>query len=248
MAINLRSGRARLLLSSSLIMLIVVFANITLAQRGESQSDLINHFDTAIYDAAVYKESNLRPLNPLKFDPSTLTAKVVTLTAAQYSKGSYQLPDDVWVTATPEVRNKCQGVAGNLALWLRQLLGLHPNTAVTCFVVMEVKQGDIFRPTADPDATAIWPCGNSQVKDCGESFPEGVSEGHIKWMANQMLSAYLISKPMKTNGYPWTRLGYTYNWRRGADRYGASEYVIRRGAVVNVEETIPYPEYCGPGK
>jgi hypothetical protein len=245
MVINLRPGRAGPFLNSSLVLLIVVFANITLAQqRDKSQSDLIKHFNDAIHDAAVYKESNLRPLNPLKFDSSTLTAKVVTLTAAQYSKGSYKLPDDVWVTAAPEVKNKCQGVGGNLPMWLRQLLGLHPNTEVTHFVVMEVKKGDIFRPTANPDATAIWPCGNSQGRDCGEFFQEGVSEGHIKWMANQMLSAYLISKPLKANGYPWTRLGYTYNWRRGADRYGASEYVIRQGAVVNVEEIISYREYC----
>jgi hypothetical protein len=148
----------------------------------------------------------------------------------------------------PEVKNKCQTARGDLELWLRQLLGLHPNKQVTHFVVMEVKKGDIFRPTVNPDPTTTWPCGDPKTKECGESFPEGVAEEHIKWMANQMLSSYLISKPLKTDGYPWTRLGYTYNWRPGADRYGASEYVVRQGAVVNIEEIVPYREYCGRRK
>ena len=249
MITNFRPRRERLFLNSSLVLLIIVFANFAPAQQiDDSQSQLIKRFNEAIYDAAVYKESNLRSLHPLKFDSSTLTAKVVTLTAAQYSKGSHQLPNDVWVTAVPEVKNKCQGVGGDLAMWLRQLHGLHPNTKMTHFVVMEVKGDDIFRPTANPDATTILPCSNSQTKECGEFFPEGISEGHMKWMANQMLSSYLTSKPLNTDGYPWTRLGYTYNWRRGVDRYGASEYVIRQGAVVKVEEIIAYREYCGPSK
>ena len=248
MVINFRPGRSRLFLSSSLL-LITVFAGITPAQQREkSQSELIKRLDKVIYDAAVYKDSNLRPLNPLKFEPTTMTAKVVTLTGYEYSKGSYTLTRDLWVTAVPEVKNKCQGVRGDLALWLRELLGLHPDSQVKHFVVIEVKKDDIFRPTPNPDATTTSPCGSSQAKNCGEFFPEGVSDRHIKWIANQMLGSYLISKPLKSDGYPWTRLGYTYNWRRGSDRYGASEYVIRQGAVVNVEEIIPYREYCSPRK
>ena len=32
------------------------------------------------------------------------------------------------------------------------------------------------------------------------------------------------------------------------DRYGASEYVIRQGAVVKVEQMIAYRQYCRPSK
>jgi hypothetical protein len=49
------------------------------------------------------------------------------------------------------------------------------------------------------------------------------------------------------DGYPWTHLGYTYNWRPGEDRYGTSEYVIRQGATAWVQEVIdPSYEYCRP--
>src|SRR4030095_7387802 len=90
MITNFRHRRARLLLNSSLVLPIIVFANFAPAQQiDDIQSKLIKRFNGAIHDAAVYKESNLRSLHPLKFDSSTLTAKVVTLTAAQYSKGSH---------------------------------------------------------------------------------------------------------------------------------------------------------------
>jgi len=39
------------------------------------------------------------------------------------------------------------------------------------------------------------------------------------------------------NGYPWTHLGYTYNWAPGGDRYGASEYVIRGNAKAVIVDT-----------
>ena len=233
----------------SLAAIITISADRTPAQQiRERQPEATRRLNHAIYDSAVYKQSNLRPLHPLEFDSSTLTTKVVTLTSYQYSKGPTTLGRDVWVTAVPEVKDKCQGVRGDLAMWLRQLLGLHPDSSVTHFVVIEVKRADIFRPSADPDPTRKWPCSDPKTKNCGEVLPEGASEGHIKWMANQMLGAYVISKTMKEDGYPWTRLGYTYNWRRGADRYGASEYVIRQGSVVNVEEIIPYRDYCGRRK
>ncbi len=77
--------------------------------------------------------------------------------------------------------------------------------------------------------------------DCGNAFPSSTSPAHYQWMAVETL--YLHTIP---NGYPWTHLGYTYNWAPGADRYGASEYIIRanaKGVIVNNE---PLVRYCAP--
>jgi hypothetical protein len=63
-------------------------------------------------------------------------------------------------------------------------------------------------------------------------------------MAKQMLSSYIVAQPVLADGYPWTRMGYTYNWKPGADRYGASEYVLRKNAVVTINQVVPYREYC----
>jgi hypothetical protein len=61
----------------------------------------------------------------------------------------------------------------------------------------------------------------------------------VRWIADTMLSHWMIPQ-----GYPWTRLGYTYNWRPGASRYGASEYVVRAGSRVRVLSVAPAAEYC----
>jgi hypothetical protein len=45
--------------------------------------------------------------------------------------------------------------------------------------------------------------------------------------------------------YPWTGLGYTYDWcSQDTKHVGASEFVIRPGSVVNVTAIIDRNTYC----
>ena len=228
--------------------LILAALTLTVFAQVQTQNDpeLMSAYNNAIYDASVYKFSNLRPLKKLEFDAQSHTARVVTLTSFPYTTGvTKPLAVDVWVTAVPEVQTTCQQFTGDVALRLRQLLGLPPAQKFTHFVVITVKQGDVFRPTVNPDPTTTLPCDCSVEVNCGQAFPKNVSPEHITWIANQMLSLYAISEsPQTRNGYPWTRLGYTYDWAPGATKYGASEFVIRRGSVVTVEEIIPFETYC----
>ena len=214
--------------------------------KSQTNQELMNVYKNAIYDAAVYKFSNVRPLKKLEFDPKTHTARVVTLTDYPYTRGKTKpLGIDVWVTAVPEVQNACQSFKGDIGLRLRQFLGFPPEHKFTDFVVITVKRKDIFRPAPNPDPTTTSPCGNAMESNCGEAFPQRVSKKHVKWLANQMLSSYVISESAQTrDGYPWTRLGYTYDWRPGSNKYGASEFVIRKGSKVKVEEIVPYETYC----
>jgi hypothetical protein len=79
--------------------------------------------------------------------------------------------------------------------------------------------------------------------DCGNVFPSKVSPTHVQWIATSVFSLHTIP-----DGYPWTHLGYTYNWAPGADRYGASEYLIQpRASAVIVQKAGPV-EYCAPPK
>lgn len=238
--------RLKILSGVLLLLLLAGYDNHSLAsQNASDESSVLAAYNASIYDASVYKFSNLRPLNPLKFDPVTKSVSVVTLTNFDYQLGETTLPVDVWVTAVPEVQNICRTFTGDLALRLRQLLGLHPNKKFTNFVVMTVKEGDIFRPTANPDSTTPLPCSCPIPANCGEAFPPGVSVAHVQWMANQMLNSYVLSESyLIPVGYPWTRLGYTYDWKPGSNKYGASEYVIRKGSTVTVTEIIPYQQYC----
>lgn len=210
-------------------------------------ADLWKHYTLAVTDSAVYRHDNLRPLVPLKFDPSTFTTTVVTLTNYDYPLGEQSTSRAVWVTAVPEVQEKCKKFTEpDLALRLRQLLGLQPDATIRYFVTMRVRSSDIFRPTTDPTTTTQWPCADSKAATCGELFPDWVGSDHMKWIANQMLTSYIIlENHTGAYSYPWTRLGYTYDWEPGSDRYGASEYVIRPGSVVSVGSKEAYSQYCG---
>jgi hypothetical protein len=233
--------------STVILLLLLLYASAGGTSSVQSSDDLWKRYNDTVIDAATYRHENLRHLFPLKFDPATLTATVVTLTGYDYPMGGQNLSRNIWVTAAPEVQQKCQTFTdSDLELRLRQLLGLQPTAKIGNFVTMTVNWKDIFRPTPNPLTTSEWPCADRQEQTCGELFPGWVSSDHIAFIANQMLTSYIVSTDHNgAYSYPWTRLGYTYDWKPGADRYGASEYVIRSGAFVNVTEKIPYATYCG---
>lgn len=262
----MRSILRSVLLATGLLLLTFMTASARLrASPNESIEDQWNEYDAAVKDAATYKKGNLHPLRPLSFDESTMTATVVTLTDFDYPIGVQAVPREVWVTVVPEVKDRCIDFRGpDLELRLKQLLGLWPGKKIKHFVTMRVKAGDIFRPTANPITTTGCLCGGRIVnsKDgvycepdpdhkvdnsCVENFPAWVHDDYKAWIANQMLSSYKVSPPPHDDtGAPWTRLGYTYDWneKAGPQHYGASEYVIRPGAFVNVTDKVPYANYC----
>ncbi len=208
----------------------------------------------ALADAAVYEERDVLPLHPAVADGDG-RVRVVTLTSDSIATGRQTLREDTWVTVVPEVRDSCSGWDdADLVMRLRQLLGLRPTESVSYFIEMEAPAVHMFRPAVDPSIFTRTPCSAEQARrpGCGLSFPASVDSVHIAWMAGQMLSAWKMPDGYPRSdadpdqlGYPWTRLGYTYNWHPGSPRYGASEYLVRAGAQVLVSGSHSIPAYCG---
>jgi hypothetical protein len=153
----------------------------------------------------------------------------------------YTLPcRDTWVTVAPEVRNFCAGLRmpeAALALRLKQRLGLPPTSDKAYFVEFWVEPEDLFRPCPDPEVSD---------QECGLSFPQSkfvsVSLDYVNWFIRQTNDSY------GANGYPWTRLGYTYDWG-DPNHVGPSEFVIRPGATVKIQGGQSTAEYCaGTGR
>lgn len=231
-------------------------------------------YNAAVFDAAVYQNDNLRELLPLVEETDATTVTVMTITASDYevepadawarfgnrllpecpnrtvTSGlvvDYELPHkcelrgDVWVTVVPEVQQICAAFADaeDLDMRLRQLIGLPPDHPVTHLVEMTVPAADVFRPSADGDVDTQWPCDDPEAATCGNVYPAEASADHIVWMANNTLYSYETP-----GGYPWTRLGYTYNWRPGEDRYGASEFIVAAGTEVVIDRVLDARSYC----
>ena len=136
---------------------------------------------------------------------------------------------------------------------LRQLMGLQPTSPVRYFMEMRVPAAGLFRPTANPAITTDTLCTPAAAgAECALTFPADASPKHVRFMVDQAFSAWKMPNgypaagtgEWRRLGYPWTRLGYTYNWHPGSPRYGASEYVIDPGTHVTVTSVASIADYC----
>jgi hypothetical protein len=119
---------------------------------------------------------------------------------------------EVWVAVGHQLRDFCTALPEDgWALRTEQEMGLPPGKNKTRFVEMFVNPRDIFRP-----------CADSEINDaeCGFSFPEGTTAEYRAWFLS------LQSRSYGENGYPWTRLGYTYDWG-SASVYASGEYCAK---------------------
>ena len=191
----------------------------------------------SIYRSAVFEPSAVHPLMVVPAGAEKVS--VVTWTGKQTAEKFYPLGEttvgvDVWVTLAPQVRRLCETyppAPDALRLRLQQLLGLPAKDEERVFVEMQAGVRDIFRPCPDPDPTK---------PECGNAFTKNVDVNHKAWLAEQVLQRYQTAP----QGYPWTRLGYTYDWNSASPRFGASEYVVRKGSKVIVTEKSPTTTYC----
>ena len=153
--------------------------------------------------------------------PGASRVLVLTWTGAYYDgfEGqNYQLTyGPLWVTPAGEMRAWFEHhFIPPTVERVEKLLGLPPQSGKTRFVEMWVDPADLFRPSADPG-----------ISDCEAEIDYPVSAGstvtavYKTWFENLKANQYLDPSP-----YPWTRLGYTYDWADSEHPVGLSEFVI----------------------
>ncbi|HYH19237.1 MAG TPA: hypothetical protein VD995_11535 [Azospirillum sp.] len=203
-------------------------------------------YDRSIYSTAVYDAQNVKPLKPLAYPVQAASLTSYPQWGEDAVGKTTTLQRDTWITVEPEVKAICRTYPrAQVVEKLHQLLGLKPATADDAkqrfvrFVITRAQPtgptgNGIFRPCADPDPAAT-ACGNA-IKG---------PDAYVSWFAKQMASSYVMAPTVKETGYPWTRLGYTYNWDPVAPTsVGAQEYVVPAGTEVTVTEVVTPEEYC----
>ena len=239
------------------VLLLTLLLNVSSFAQAPSDTVLQKQYSDAVSDAktATTDEivSNLVPIvrcnNNLQWEDAadgSSRVLVVTWVNDGLAKAAYadkegqniNLPMDAYpfVTTVPQVKNFCSapGIAKSiLTLRLEQLLGLPPMNGKTKFVQLWVNPNDLFRPCPDPEVTDT---------TCGLEFPTGfltVSANYANWFVE------LYSQSYGDKGYPWTRLGYTYDWGVTTKPHvGMSEFVIKAGSSVKVCSVSTTEEYC----
>ncbi|NTX00861.1 MULTISPECIES: hypothetical protein [Myxococcus] len=180
----------------------------------------------------------ISPSNPnLVWNETKTAVRMAIWTTFQgYTLGANTLSREVWVTAAPQLQTFCKTVsAENLVPRVNQYLGLPPATEgdnARYIVELWVKPGDMFRP-----------CPDSEIDDgtCGLQFPTTATTEHKNWINANFASSYGFWQ--KTQ-YPWTGLGYTYDWCNADTRVGASEFVVRATSIVEVTGKFERAVYC----
>ncbi|MBK7773607.1 MAG: hypothetical protein IPL19_24365 [Sandaracinaceae bacterium] len=142
----------------------------------------------------------------------------------------------IWVTAAPEVQEFCRGtgLTGEaLNERLTEYLGIRPGAGKPYFVTLWARPSTVVRPCADPSVSAT----TCAASDVAEDVQLG-THAHRAWFDD------LRGRSYGEGGYPWTRLGYTYDWAAGASERGASEFVIPAQTSVEIVAFTTTDEYC----
>jgi hypothetical protein len=168
---------------------------------------------------------------------------------AYMGKDYYSLTKSLWVTVVPEMGNifigkeECPPKPNRLI----KVLGLNPVgcAAYDTLVEMWVEPKDLFRPSPDPEITDheselatpapeenkwIYPSDINPflLIDPYALFRDnsfnGSSQTFKEWYSDRAATIY---DNTEGEGYPWTRLGYTYDWGDEDNHVGLSEFIIR---------------------
>lgn len=141
---------------------------------------------------------------------------------------------DSWVTLVPEAKNFFQTYTGtNCLLRYKQLLGMPPTAGNDMVAEFWVNPNLLFRPSPDPEIN-----DREALLDFAytNSARLAVSPTHYAWFTNQVA----------VNTWPWTRLGYTYDWGNSRSHVGLSEFVIPQGSVFIVNSLTEAVTYLTP--
>lgn len=210
--------------------------------HSDQQKD-VDLYTLAIKDSVFADDDEIMPLVEITKESELVTwndtdNRVLLLTLNKYPD-SYPPGEDitlshgeVWTFTDKEFYAWYADNSGGVEDWLlrlHQLLGLPAQGDHTHITAMWVSPDDIIRPAYVTDITAQM--DNEFDED---NMPD---EQYIEWFDGNIIYSYFDS------AYPWTRLGYTYDWADNGREYGMSEFIVEQGAAVEVEYTKTVDEF-----
>jgi len=136
---------------------------------------------------------------------------------------------ETWVTLCPDMRKLLASYTGtNRTLRMEKALGLPPQPGTYAVAEFYVDPKYMFRPAVSPDthspSAGLAPADHSPY--LAANALQGVSPGYAAWFHDTYNSRGYAATNLN-NSWPWTRLGYTYDYENSASSpIGLSEYVV----------------------
>lgn len=211
------------------------------AEKSQDEQALYALYDEGIKDAVFADEDEIMELVSLTKDDTRVEwdaqGRVLLLTLHNYPD-SYPEGEKVtleWGTVWTFVEKDMESAYAKEAKYgedsdmiLKQLIGLPPDGEYSTVTGFWVDTKDVVRPAYQPN-----PLDGSMTTE----FSENVDAEFKTWFDDNILDSYFYGE------YPWTRLGYTYNWSGHGTEYGVTEFLVKQGAEVEVEFTVSADEF-----
>lgn len=205
------------------------------------------------------------PSDRLKFDEKGRVLLVTSSNSDYFPTvpgTEFRLLEQTWFTAYPDLEESCALYnTSNKSLRMQQQLGLPPVYEIKVITEVYVDMQNIFRPCPDPEisdmecqvsiqvvnnknknSSAPWYCPgpNEEIIQVSGAWTQ-VSRSHFDWMCKNWEASY--ENYYIYHNYPWTGLGYTYDWG-SEDGYGLSEFVVPEGTLVAFGQKKTLDDYC----
>jgi hypothetical protein len=239
-------------------------AESTSSQPSTSDDPLLAQYELALevarYPTPERAVDSLLALEPgnaaLRWDPSgrvlvTTWTRAKFYAAPEYQTGyAFALYGETWFTAGDQVQAICSasGKTGDdLDLRLEQLLGIPPGATYDAFLQVWIDPAALFRPCADPSVTTTTcplaaPLSSTAPDQVGWDC-SAPTDAHAQWLCNSWAVRYGNSDPLRQ--YPWTALGYTYDWSPdNPTGVGPSEFVAKAKTPVVFEQLLETERFC----
>ncbi len=232
--------------NGALFFAVLLLAVAGCTSTGPTAAELEVAFRNAVADARVAEPDEIcRNLEAIVYynpdviwegQPGTSRVLMVTWTGWDGYNGTagetMSASRDTWTVVPNELKDflkQNRSLTGDqLVLRLEQLYGLPPHNGKKWFAEMWVNPDDIFRPSPDPDITD---------HEAELDFSKCADFQYREWFNRQRDASY------GENGYPWTRLGYTYDWGNPKSEIGLSEFVIKSGSPIKINSVIGTLDY-----
>lgn len=206
----------------------------------DSEEDQQVLFDESVEDALIIDDDEILPVVSLdEGEPYAVYDEEGRVLLCSFHKYPDSYPDgadvklewgNVWTFTGGELEDWYQKNKDDVTDWptrLRELIGLRPDNESNYITAMWVKPEDVFRPAYVSDIGTV---------EMTDSFSEDVDPEYKEWFDANIISSYFDGE------YPWTRLGYTYDWADNGTDYGLSEFIVKQDSEVNVAYTVTLDE------
>ena len=193
-------------------------------QALQSPPSMQSAYEKSIALAALKSPDFVRPLTPI-------TGTDVVVSHLQPG-GTFDPTQAMWVALPAELKPLCAGKPDAL-LAMQMALGMPPRVSTQAIVyTFMVRSADIFRPCASSSSVA--------ASSCALDFNLSSSDPNRPFVLKQMMVSYRTS-----GGYPFTGMGWTYNWDPAAKTpMGVSEYIVHGGAPLGAITKQTPQQFC----